>query len=93
MEKKDWNDPVEKDDLVTIAQIINSLKYLCGDMLDKYFWRYKDPCANKEESMAIAWDFKRYGAYMSVIDAGVAKIETELERLNIHILKRSYNHE
>ena len=33
--------------------------------------------------MAIARDFKRYGAYMSVIDAGVAKIETELKRLNI----------
>lgn len=85
MEKKDWIDPVEKDDLIGIAQIINSLKYLCGDMLDKYFWRYKDPCANKEESMAIAWDFKRYGAYMSVIDAGVTKIETELEKYGITI--------
>ena len=83
--KEKWNDPVKKDDLIEIAQIINSLRYLSGDMLDDYFNCYKNPLCDVNDRMAIVWNFKRYGAYMTLLDDGILRVEAELKKLDITI--------
>ena len=78
-EKQNWIDPIEKDDLIGIATIINSLIYISGDILEDYFYKL-DPRRDKDNILFLPGQHERYRAYMDVVFSGiheVGKILTE----------------
>ncbi len=74
--------PIEKDELTGIAELINDLEYLSGDILDNYFYSY-NPTENKEDLCAVGYDFARNRAYMDLIFRSICQISKELKQLGI----------
>lgn len=75
---------IDKDDLIGVAMIVNSLRYLSEDMLEGYFYCY-NPTNNNDDLIRCGYDYNRYRAYMDLIDNGILRIEKELKRYGITI--------
>lgn len=79
---QEYINPIEKDELTGIAELINDLEYLSGDILDKYFYSY-NPTKSKEDLCAVGYDFERNRAYMDLIFRSICQISKELKQLGI----------
>lgn len=75
---------INKDDLTEVAVIVNSLRYLSGDMLEGYFYCY-NPMNDNNDLLRCGYGYNRYRAYMDLIDDGIFRIEEELKKYGITI--------
>lgn len=82
--KKNWIDPIEKDDLVEIAIIVNYLRYISGDMLVDFFYQYNPDKCKDDEKYCIFYH-NRYRALAEIITSGIKQIDDFLIQHNITI--------
>lgn len=73
---------IDKDDLIGIAILVNSLQTLSGDLLQDYFEKL-DTKTHDYDKMCIVYDFHRVKAYMDLLFNAICDINNELHKLNI----------
>ncbi|MCM1509081.1 MAG: hypothetical protein NC177_18375 [Ruminococcus flavefaciens] len=75
---------IDKDELAEVAVTINSLRYLCGDVVDEFFHKF-NPAKSNEDLLYIGHCFSKYSAYMDLIDDSIRKVESQLTECGITI--------
>lgn len=81
---RNWIDPIEKDELIEIAIIVNYLRYISGDMLIDFFYQY-NPDKSKEDEKYCIYYHNRYRAFAEIITSGIKQIDDFLIQHDITI--------
>lgn len=75
---------IDKDNLIGIAILIDSLQMLSGDLLQDYFEKLK-PKTSEYDKMLMVYDFDRFKAYMNLLFNTICDINSEFHKLDIKI--------
>lgn len=78
---------INKDDLIGITDILDSLQVLCGDIMQDYFDKYNP--AEDDDQLSIIYSFERMRAYSNIVFNIICQVNQELCN-DLHILTKSY---
>ena len=75
------NNMIDKDDLISSANAIEDMKYMLQELQENFFRKFDSD--NTDDTYKILYEFKRYRAFVDVIERLCFSVDTNFRKYDI----------